>query len=423
MAGMFDRLRATAIWIDLTRDASRDPVALARAQISRLRRVLAVAAHHPYYRELFRTHRVEPSTATAEDLTRLPPVSKDVYRERIAPPETTGRDRLWSMYTAGSTGKPFEIPLTRAEGVAAQTTFRYACHASGMTARDVVCYLTIEAEDVMQRSWIQRAGFGRQLNLNLRDDPDDNIARLTALAPTVVCSFPSHLAVLARRLDETGRSLPSVRLVLTGGEVLDQDTRALIGAAFVADVRDHYGSAEFSRLAYECPQGTMHVISAAALIECENPDADGIGEALITSFHHRTAPFVRFRIGDRIALGTDWCRCGVSHPTLSRIEGRTNDLFVLPSGRRVSWRGMVRFRDVYGLLEYQIVQKRRDRIEVHVEVGEAFTAQSEERLVRSIRDGCHREPLEVEVVRHRQLERGRTGKLRAAISQVPSVEC
>ena len=131
-------------------------------------------------------------------------------------------------------------------------------------------------------------------------------------------------------------------------------------------------------------------------------------------------PFIRYRIEDRIKLSDEACRCGVPFQIIEQIAGRSDDLLILPSGKRISARSVNVLEDVPGVMAYQTIQKKPDYFEVHVQTNGQFTPASAERIRQSIRDGCYGERVQVAVALQPALDRGRTGKLQAVISEVVS---
>ena len=59
----------------------------------------------------------------------------------------------------------------------------------------------------------------------------------------------------------------SVRAVFTSGELLDGSTRAFLASAFEASVYDVYGTSETKEIAWECPQGGMHLNADVVRLE------------------------------------------------------------------------------------------------------------------------------------------------------------
>jgi phenylacetate-CoA ligase len=98
----------------------------------------------------------------------------------------------------------------------------------------------------------------------------------------------------------------------------------------------------------------------------------------VTGLHNHVQPFVRYRLGDvAVRRARRGCACGRGMPVLERLEGRADEVFVHPDGRRIrpskltvavkspcfAWPGLQVFRD------YQIEQEARDRVVVRAVRG------------------------------------------------------
>ena len=137
-------------------------------------------------------------------------------------------------------------------------------------------------------------------------------------------------------------------------------------------VFDFYGCHEANLVAWECPvSGMMHTPDDATIVEvmCDGrPATEGeTGEVVLTSLHHYTMPFVRYRLSDLAVRGPARCPCGSSFGTLARIVGRTFDDFVL-RGRRIQAQQIgKRIVDAAPWIgQYQLEQEREDRVVLRV---------------------------------------------------------
>ncbi len=85
----------------------------------------------------------------------------------------------------------------------------------------------------------------------------------------------------------------------------------------------------------ECEaQAGMHVWADLALIEVldkdGNPVPDGTpGELVVTMLQKEAFPLIRYKIGDIASITWEKCKCGRTHPRLSRITGRADDMVVV----------------------------------------------------------------------------------------------
>jgi phenylacetate-coenzyme A ligase PaaK-like adenylate-forming protein len=108
---------------------------------------------------------------------------------------------------------------------------------------------------------------------------------------------------------------------------------------------------------------------------------------LVTVLFSRTIPLIRYEMTDRVRLATQPCPCGLPFRLLESIEGRTDDVLVLPAtgGGTVRIHPMV-LHQVLDLLDAVGWQVRQQEHQLQVLVaapGPAFDARRTKRAVRA----------------------------------------
>ncbi len=94
----------------------------------------------------------------------------------------------------------------------------------------------------------------------------EQVETLIRLRPMSLYAFPSGIDGIVRTLEETGQSLPSLRVAMCGGEAVDDSLRERTRRVLGLDLRDNYGSTE-AFLAFQCPAGSYHINAEHVLIE------------------------------------------------------------------------------------------------------------------------------------------------------------
>ncbi len=184
---------------------------------------------------------------------------------------------------------------------------------------------------------------------------------LARFRPRVLQGYPSATDLVARQLLASGKRCPVPVIVLTA-ETVFPGQRARIAEAFEADVYSFYGAREVGWIGDECRrEHRLHLNTPGVFLE-----SDEEGRLLLTDLVDRAAPLIRYEVGDRGRLDPEPCPCGDPRPVLAALEGRINEVFVLPSGRRVP--SVVIDRRNWemedGVLEAQLEQTAKDRITV-----------------------------------------------------------
>jgi phenylacetate-CoA ligase len=195
-------------------------------------------------------------------------------------------------------------------------------------------------------------------------------------------------SVAALRRDQA--AAPWTRSLISTGQQLTPELRALIEGRLGARVFDRYGARECGPVAQQCEAGGWHVNAESMIVEVERdgrPAAPGEeGELLLTDLNNRCVPLLRYRLGD-VAVASDHpCSCGRGLPLLERIGGRVAGV-ILGDGDRQVPAGF--FADLFGDYEFavsrwQVEQAVRERILVRVVRKSRFTHTAEESIRRRL---------------------------------------
>lgn len=158
--------------------------------------------------------------------------------------------------------------------------------------------------------------------------------------PDYFYGYVSMLTEFARHLEEAGRDgrRLDLKAVVTTSEALTRPQRELLEEVFGAPVQNEYGCGEVGAVAYECPEGGLHVMADNVLVELLDEEGDPVpegepGDVVITDLRNRAMPLIRYDVGDRAAWDGS-CSCGRAFPTLGRIQGRAYDFVRDREGRR-----------------------------------------------------------------------------------------
>jgi len=378
----------------------------------------------PYYGNLFQSLSLRPENDNPLSLLKhLPILSKEEARELFRSEFLRNRamdteKSLLSVHTTGSTGTPLTVFLSEWEFLTASTFIVYGFLKSGASLRDSYGQIIVPG---YQRNHFpfERLGILKQHYIDLREGVEEILRQLKLAKPSVLYSYPSVLSLLARQILSSEGSTYRPGLIVTHGELLTDQTRSLIAQAFGCPVRDSYGAAEAFRIAYECEHQRLHIIADSCVVEADETtlDADGAADLIITPLYLRRVPLIRYRIGDRGILSDDTCPCGSCLPVIRKLFGRCDDFLTLPSGRKISARAVNLLERVPGMIEYQIIQKKRDLFEVIVKPNREFSETTVREIERTISEGCSPEKVHIAVHTVQNVQRAPNGKLNAVLSE------
>jgi phenylacetate-CoA ligase len=329
-----------------------------QADIDRVLRFLIPYAYRaiPVYRALAERHRVDPHTVqSAEDLNSLPIVSKQdllagfpkgVVREGIDPLQ------LQKRFTSGSTGVPFVALYSSSDRWFRRAgLLRAISRCTHLHWPLRIAELGIGAQQVAQLQ-------GRSKHSHALDTlrpfvvhhipraatVTEQVRMLRATRADVVTGHPSLLQLAAEELVRSGLDWRQPRIVLSRGEVLSPRVRELLGQAFSCPVVDFYNCEEIGNIAWQCPLDVNRMHVNQDLCQLEIIDEDGaaapdgkVGRVVVTSLYNTAMPFIRYLLDDRAAIvDRGRCACGYKGTTISLVQGRSQDLIVLPNGKLVS---------------------------------------------------------------------------------------
>ena len=391
-------------------------------------------AHVPYVRMRMQEAGVDPSQIREPgDLARLPLMRKaDVRRNREQLRSDIAR-KLASFTTGGSTGEPLIFDLSKRR-VASRVACRLrTSHWWGVTIGDPELAIWGSIVEVKRQDWIRqlRDFFLATRLLSAFELNEPTISRYLDILERGGCrqifSYPSAIYLVCLQARKEGRNLRQlgVKVVFVTGEVLFPYQRELISETLNCPVANQYGGRDSALIAHECPQGGMHVLADAVILELVDPSGKPVrpgepGEIVITDLYSHEAPFIRYATGDIAVMSSRRCPCGRALPMLERVEGRSNDSIVAPDGRIINSLAFIyALREIEGIERFRICQKAVDSFHVQLVPNENLPDDTEE-LLRQKWSRLLRAPLHVTFEYLPELSWERSGKFRHIVSELPA---
>jgi phenylacetate-CoA ligase len=155
---------------------------------------------------------------------------------------------------------------------------------------------------------------------------------------TALVSLPSYALAIAHELREMGISPDTLnlRFGLFGGEPWSEALRTKIESLLGLKAFDTYGLTEVigPGVACECEEHNgLHINEDHFIVETidpatGNPVEPGTeGELVFTTITKEACPIIRYRTRDMATLLTGACPCGRTFVRMSRVTGRSDDMF------------------------------------------------------------------------------------------------
>jgi len=393
-------------------------------------------AHVPYIRTLMQERGIQPGRVRdPRDLTLFPIMSKALMRKHRMDLRTELGAEFTSSATGGSTGDPLIFDLAKR-----RIGSRVACR------QRVARWWGVSVGDSEIALWGSPVELTRQDRLRrLRDKllatrllsafelSESTMSHYLDILEQHPCrqifAYPSAIYMLCRHARKQKRNLRGlgIKVVFVTSEVLYPHQRELVSETLNCPVADGYGGRDSGFISHECPQGGMHIISDAVIVEVVNSEGQPLppgesGEIVVTDLYSHEAPFLRYATGDTGVLSSRRCPCGRPHPLIERICGRSNDSITAPDGRIINDQSLVYLlREVDGIEQFRIYQRQPDCFHVQVVPTDDFRKEGEDKI-RTGWSKLLRSPLRITFEYLPSLPREVSGKFRHIVSELPGAQ-
>lgn len=361
--------------------------ALEELQLKRLKQTVHRAYKNiPFYRDKFSELKIKPKDITSlKDIQKLPFTTRENLRENYPfGLLAVEREQVVRLHTSsGTTGKPKAIFFTKKD----------IDQAAELIARCLIM-TGIQKDDVLQNmmtyglftgALIMHYGAEKVGVLVIPAGPGHTkrqIALMQDFKTTTLHLTPSYALYLADVMNKEGldpkRDL-FLRRAYLGAEPYSEGTRRKIEKFFSIDVYNSYGLSEMNGpgVAFECVEKNgMHLWEDNFIMEIINPETgeelpDGEkGELVLTTLCREAMPILRYRTRDITTVIPGKCKCGQTHRRISRIIGRTDDMFIVRGVNIFPQQIEQVLMGVKGVAQnYQIILESYDQMTVRVEIS------------------------------------------------------
>lgn len=384
----------------------------------------------PYYRDSWSKRRRDGDRSSHDYLENWPVLEKQTLRDHAQ--EFVADDcqpkKMFHDHTSGTTGTSLDLWSTRET-----VKYWYALSEArwrrwyGITRKDRWAILGGQLVTPVHQTrppfWVWNAGLNQLYMSSYHLAPANLGSYLDILKEKrvrYVVGYTSALYSLAQAVRAERRKDIGFDVVITNAEPLYDHQREIISEAFGCPVRETYGMAEMVAAASECSSGNLHQWPEAGVIEQEPNLGNGQRNELIcTGLVNPDMPLIRYRVGDSLTVSNKFCDCGKTLPLMGKIDGRNDDLLYTSDGRRVGRLDPV-FKDSFGIVEAQIVQRSLREIIVRYVPAKSFEDAEIMKIGDRIRDRMGDVNVKFEQVP--EIARTTRGKFRAVICELSADE-
>jgi len=313
-------------------------------QVKRLRETVARALSSPHYGKVLGGKGISPEDIRSlEDLRRIPFTTKEDLRRGfpygfLAVP----KDEVVRLHaSSGTTGTPTVVYHTRRDLEVWADLVARCLYMVGMRKDDV--FQNMMSYGLFTGGLGLHYGAERIGALVIPSGAGNSRRQITLMrqfGTTAIHIIPSYALKLLETFQEMGLDPKEMklRMAFVGAEPHTEEVRRRIEEAYGIDAFNSYGLSEMNGpgVAFECPyKEGMHVWEDSYILEVIDPETlepvpDGEeGELVLTTLRREAMPLLRYRTGDLAFVYPDPCPCGRTHRRISRIKGRTDDMFII----------------------------------------------------------------------------------------------
>jgi len=152
--------------------------------------------------------------------------------------------------------------------------------------------------------------------------------------------YTSSIVLFAKFLQKKNIILkeicPSLKVCMVTSEMLFEDDKILLEKQFGIPIVNEYGASELDLMAFQNIKGEWQLNAETLFVEILDENNQVLpygkeGRIVITSLFNKAHPFIRYDIGD---IGILDEKSTLQKPILKKLIGRTNDVAILPSGKK-----------------------------------------------------------------------------------------
>jgi len=158
-----------------------------------------------------------------------------------------------------------------------------------------------------------------------------------------------------------------LKMVKGTSEKIFESYQPEVKKAFGQKLISEYGAAESGIIAFECPEGNMHINMEGVIVEeIEN-------EIVVTNLLSKSFPIIRYKLGDYIKMKPKnyRCSCGMKHPVIESVLGRVGKLIY---GKKHSYPSLTFYYVFKNIalndkieLNYQAIQEKIGELLIYIE--------------------------------------------------------
>ena len=217
---------------------------------------------------------------------------------------------------------------------------------------------------------------------------------------------------------------PSLKVCIVTSEMLFEDDKTLMETQFGVPVVNEYGASELDLIAFQNTNDDWQVNNETLYVEILDDNGNVLplgkeGRIVITSLYNKAHPLIRYDVGD---IGILSQKSTLRKPILKKLIGRTNDVAILPSGKKAA--GLTFYYITKSVIEndgnvseFVIEQLELDLFIIQY-VSKEMLSKAQKAVITTEMERYLEPGIKVDFNRVSQLKRTKAGKLKQFISKL-----
>jgi phenylacetate-CoA ligase len=285
---------------------------------------------------------------TFSDWNDLPIMTKKDFQKPLLERLSTGFSikNIYVNKTSGSSGDPFIFAKDKFSHALTWAVIfdRFGWHGIDFNSSYQARFYGIPLDFIGNQKERFKDFLGNRFRFSIFDLSDVVLDRFLKKFETkkfdYINGYTSSIVLFAKFLQQKNIVLksicPTLKVCVVTSEMLFEEDKILLEKQFGVPVVNEYGASELDLIAFQNPNGEWQVNSETLFVEILDDENNVLpygkeGRIVITSLFNKAHPFIRYDIGD---IGILDEKSTPKKPILKKLIGRTNDIAILPSGKK-----------------------------------------------------------------------------------------
>lgn len=253
---------------------------------------------------------------------------------------------LFINKTSGSSGAPFIFAKDKACHAInwASIIYRFGWYGIDFNSSYQARFYGIPLDFIGNKKERLKDFLSNRYRFSIFDLSDDKLEKILEKFQNkkfdYINGYTSSIVLFAKYLQRKNIVLkticPTLKVCLVTSEMLFDEDKLLMENQFGIPVVNEYGASELELIAFQNLKKEWQVNSETLFVEILDENNQPVpngqeGKIVVTSLYNRAHPFIRYEIGDVGVLDE---KSTFKKPILKKLIGRTNDIVVLPSGKK-----------------------------------------------------------------------------------------